>query len=294
VNKLDPATLFGRIAADVPSELHQHLFVTGSLAAAYEFQAQLEGRAVNTKDADLIVHPAGNVQSCREMAETLLNGNWTRTEECYPSAAPQPEHDLRAIRLYPPNSHDYFIEFLNLPGIGQQEAKRWIPIELPDGWYGLPSFRFMGLTALYRIKSAVGLEYAAPSMMALSNLLSHPKVGDGRIESGTMQGVLRSAKDLGRVLALARLAGRDETEKWIEPWAAALRDRFPNEWKELAAHAGDGLRELLDDDAALEEARQTTEVGLLNGMGVTLAMLKATGERLFLDVIEPLSQQAGF
>ena len=293
MNKLDPIALFGRIAADVPSELHRHLFVTGSLAAAFQFQAQLEGRAVNTKDADLVVHPAGDVNSCRDMAVTLFARGWTRTEECYPRPAPEPEDDLRAIRLYPPTSHDYFIEFLNLPARDQREAKRWIPIQLPDGWYGLPSFRFMGLTALNRLMSPVGLEYASPSMMALANLLSHPAVGNERIQSGTMQGTLRSAKDLGRVLALARLARRDETEKWVELWSTGLKDRFPNEWKELAAHAGDGLRELLEDVAALEEARQTTEVGLLNGMGVTAEMLKATGERLLQDVIEPLSQQAG-
>jgi len=294
VNKLDPVALFERIAADVPSELHGHLFVTGSLAAAYQFQAQLEGRAVNTKDADLVVHPAGNVESCRKIAAKLLGIGWIRVpDECYPQSTPEPEETLRAIRLYPPTSHDYFIEFLNLPERGQSEAKRWIPIDLSDGWYGLPSFRFMGLTALDRLTSSVGLEYAAPSMMALSNLLSHPVVGSERIKSGAMRDVLRAAKDLGRVLALARLAGRDETEKWIEPWTAGLIDRFPNEWRELAAHVGDGLRELLDDAAALDESRQTTEVGLLNGMGITSAMLKVTGERLLQDVIDPLAKQAG-
>jgi hypothetical protein len=105
---------------------------------------------------------------------------------------------------------------LNLPEHGQREAKCWIPVNLADGWYGLPSFRFMGLTASYRLRSESGLEYASPAMMALANLLSHPMVGNERIQSGPMQGFLRSAKDLGRVLALARLAGRDETETWVE------------------------------------------------------------------------------
>src|SRR5438477_226864 len=100
MNKLDPTALFERIAADVPSELHNHLFVTGSLAAAYRFQAELEGRAVNTKDADLVVHPAGDVKSCRAMAERLLNGEWSRTEMCYPMPTPTPESELRVIRLY--------------------------------------------------------------------------------------------------------------------------------------------------------------------------------------------------
>ena len=290
MNKLDPTALFERIVADVPTALHRHLFVTGSLAAAYHFQARLEGRAINTKDADLVVHPAGNVKSCRQMAQTLLDCGWTRTEECYPRTARKPEDKLRAIRLYPPTSHDYFIEFLNLPKRGQRAAKRWIPVELTDGWYGLPSFRFMGLTELNRLKSEVGLEYASSAMMALANLLSHPEVGKERIQSGTMEGTLRSAKDLGRVLALAWLAGRDETERWTGLWAAGLKECFPRNWKSLAAHVGDGLRELLEDVAALEEAHQTTDVGLLNGLGVTAEMLKATGERLIVDVVEPLSE----
>lgn len=292
MNKLDPQALFERIAEDVHSELHKNLFVIGSLAAAYQFQAQLAGRAVTTKDADVVVHPAGNVKSCREMADQLFGCGWSRTAECFPRSTPTPQAELQALRLYPPASHDYFIEFLNLPKQGQREAKRWIPIELADGWYGLPSFRFLGLTALNRLTSDVGLEYASPAMMALANLLAHPLVGTERIQSGMMHGVLRSAKDLGRVLALARLAGRDETEKWSDLWVAGLRDRFPSEWQELALHAGDGLRELLDDAAALDEAHQTTDVGVLNGMGITTENLRVTGTRLMQDVIEPVADHA--
>ncbi len=68
MKKLDPSALFERLAGDIPGDLRANLFVTGSLAAAYHFQSQLEGRAINTKDADLVVHPAGNVISCRQMA----------------------------------------------------------------------------------------------------------------------------------------------------------------------------------------------------------------------------------
>jgi hypothetical protein len=292
VNKLDPNLLFHRIAADVPADLHRHLFVTGSLAAAFHYRAQLEGRAVNTKDADLVVHPAGNVTSCRQMTERLSAVGWTKTEECYSRSSPHPVDQLRAIRLYPPNSHDYFIEFLNLPERNQSEAKLWIPIELGDGWYGLPSFRFLGLTSLNRIESPMGLEYASPSMMALANLLSHPSVGPERIQSGAMQGIRRSAKDLGRVLALARLAGRDETENWPDVWTEGLKDQFPDSWKTWAAHAGDGLRELLADSAALDEARITTDVGLLSGLSATADNLRAIGERLIMDAVEPLADHA--
>jgi hypothetical protein len=292
MNRLDPNALFARIAGDVPSKLHRYLFVTGSLAAAYHFQAKLEGRAVYTKDADLVIHPAGNVDSCRETARTLLARGWTRTTECYPKLSPDPADELRAIRLYPPGPHDYFVEFLNLPQQAQTELKRWIPLQMDDGWYGLPSFRFLGVSSLNRLTSSVGLEYAAPSMMALANLLSHPRIGSDRIESGPMQGLLRSAKDLGRVIALARLAGREETELWPKSWLEALKHCFPEEWKNLTSRAGDGLRELLGDDDALEQARKTADVGLLSGMGIEAEMLRASGDRLFLDVIDPLVDMA--
>jgi hypothetical protein len=292
MNRLDPDALFRRIAADVPADLRGHLFVTGSLAAAYHFQARLEGRAINTKDADLVVHPAGDVASCRRMAGKLLELGWTRTAECYAQSEPVPADALRAIRLYPPGSHDYFIEFLNIPPHGQAESKRWIPVQIADGWYGLPSFRFLGVTLLNRLTSNADLEYAAPSMMALANLLSHPKIGADRMESGPLQGLLRSAKDLGRVIALARLAGRGETETWPQVWLEALKTCFPDDWKQLAAHAGDGLLELLADQNALEDAHRTTDLGLLRGMDLTAEMLKVTGERLLLDAIEPLAAMA--
>ena len=292
MTKLDPIALFARLAADIPATLHPHLYVTGSLAAAYHFHAALEGRAVHTKDADLVVHPAGNVLSCQQMARKLIAAGWTRTEECYPQSQPEPLDALRAIRLYPPASHGYFIEFLSVPERGQAEAKRWIKIAMDDGWYGLPSFRFLGVTALHRCMSHVGLEYASPAMMALANLLSHPEVGAARIESGSMLGILRAAKDFGRVIALARLAGREETEHWLPQWRVALERCFVDDWRTLAERLGDGLRELLDDDNALEDAHKTTDIGLLNGLNVTPTMLRASAERLLVDVIEPLADAA--
>ena len=293
MKKLDPSALFERLAGDIPGDLRANLFVTGSLAAAYHFQSQLEGRAINTKDADLVVHPAGNVISCRQMAGKLIDLGWIRTQDCFPSPAPEPADDLRAIRLYPPGSHDYFIEFLNLPQQGQEEPKCWIPIALDDGWYGLPSFRFLGVTSINRLTSSVGLEYASPSMMALANLLAHPEIGMARIESGPMAGLLRAAKDLARVIALARLAGRDEAEQWLPQWRAALKLCFPDDWKKLAVQLGDGLKELLGDENAMEDACKTTDVGLLSGMGVTTTMLRASGERLLMDLIDPLCCDTG-
>lgn len=124
-------------------------------------------------------------------------------------------------------------------------------------------------------------------MMALANLLSHPVLGDITMSQpiGGRE-ILRSAKDLGRVLALAYLAGREETETWLEPWREAIQECFPETWQGLVGNAGQGLRELLANAAVIEEARHTCEVGLLQGRGVGVDALKATGERLLVDLIE--------
>lgn len=286
---LDPKRLFGRLAEDVPKPLHRHLFIVGSLAAAYHFRAQLERRAVNTKDADVVIHPAGDVRSSGALARELLEQGWRRTPQCFPSPRRNPAERLRAIRLYPPRSRDYYIEFLGLPKRRLSLPLVWVPVRLADGWYGIGCHRFMALNAWKRLKSAEGLEYASPSMMALANLLSHPRVGEQRM-SAPLGGrrILRAAKDLGRVLSLAWLAGREETERWREDWTGGLRGCFPRAWRRLASAAGSGLEEILGDDGLLDEARVTAEVGLLNGRGVSSENLRAVGRRLLDDVIHPL------
>jgi hypothetical protein len=291
MSKLDPVVLFRTLCSDIPADLRADVFVTGSLAAAYAFKVRLLGRAVNTKDADLLVHPAGNVDAAQRMAERLLRIGWRPTEQCRPLAErPDDPAKLWAIRLMPPGSSDYFIEFLNTPVEEQAEAKRWIPVQLSGGWYGLPSFKFMGLLAWFRRTSDEGLEYAAPEMMALSNLLSHRAVDDVEIESGEFRGLRRCAKDLGRVLALAYLAGRDEAEQWVDRWREGLTRSFPRSWREHARRAGAGLREMLADDAVMEQARKTTDAGLLSGMGVDVVALRGVGERLLVDAVEALEQ----
>lgn len=288
MTKLNPRHLFERISEDIPSSLHGNVIVTGSLAAAYKFQAALDGNAVNTKDADLVVHPAGEEKNCADMTRHLLQLGWKKTESCYPMQAAEPAADLRAIRLYPPKSTEYFVEFLNVPSTGQVAAKEWIPMQMDDGWYGLPSFRFLSVVAVKPNKSDYGIEYARASMMALANLLAHPAIGISEIESGTMRGRLRSGKDLGRVIALAFLTGRNETETWIDEWSEALHICFADLQYELATSLGDGLRELIKSQKPMADAHQTAAVGLLSGMNVTSENMQLTAERLLADVIEPV------
>ncbi len=292
-SRLDPEPLFARLMNDLPEELHSHVFVVGSLAAAYHFRAELQRRGVNTKDADLVVHPAGDTVSCAGMAERLLECGWQPHPDCYASPSPTPADQLRAIRMYPPDSTDYFVEFLNLPVGGQQEVKEWVPVEVTGGWYGLPTFKFQGLSAQGRLRSEQGLEYAAPAMLTLPNLLSHPRIRPERM-SQPIGGrkIRRSAKDLGRVLAIAQLSPREHVEAWLDSWLVGLQVCFPTTWRELAGTAGSGLRELLRNEEVLGEALHTCQVGLLSGRGVTLDNLRAIGEQILVDVIDPLEAVA--
>jgi hypothetical protein len=114
----------------------------------------------------------------------FLRAGWIRTEECVPALASTSPGDLRAIRLSPPGSTAYFVEFLSFPDPGQTEAKQWTPVEIDGGWYGLPSFRFMGLVEHSPRSTPHGFQYAASEMMSLANLLSHRTLGTDRIGKG--------------------------------------------------------------------------------------------------------------
>ncbi|MBI2932541.1 MAG: hypothetical protein HYY16_12900 [Planctomycetes bacterium] len=294
MSKLDPVEVFERLQGDFPRPLQKHIFVVGSLAAAYHFRAALEDHAVNTKDADVVIHPAGHVTSCKKIAERLLRDGWTRLADAsFPQEHIEPLDDLRTLRLYPPRSRRYFIEFLGLPKKEQREARKWTPIRIDAsghaGWYGLPCFRFMGLASVDRLVSHVSITYGAPHMMALANLLSHETVG-AQTMSTPMAGrtILRSAKDLGRVLAVARLSKAEDVAGWTRPWLKALKTCFPKSWRTLGRRAGNGLRAVLDDPHAFEQAHHTTRVGLLLGQGVTQDQLRAVADQLFETALDPL------
>lgn len=171
-------------------------------------------------------------------------------------------------------------------------AKPWVSVELPGGFYGLPGFEFLSLTMIDRQRSAEGVEYAHPAMMVLANLLSHRTLVH-HIMSSPIGGrmIQRYAKDLSRVMALARLATREEVETWGDRWLFALQECFPTRWPELAASLGDGLRALLDEET-FEEAWHCCNVGLLAGLGVTATQLRAICRQVLADAIEPVEEKA--
>ena len=125
-------------------------------------------------------------------------------------------------------------------------------------------------------------------MMALSNLLAHPTIDEKKRITDPIEGrrLLRSAKDLGRVLALARLANRPDIEAWPATWETALRAKYPErEVAGLGARAGNGIRALLSHREALADAHFAVDVGLLRGHSVSIDQLRAIAEQLLVDAL---------
>jgi hypothetical protein len=108
-----------------------------------------------------------------------------------------------------------------------------------------------------------------------------------RVEGRT---IMRAAKDLGRVLALAWLSDAETLRTWADSWRTALAQRFPKENLELARRAGDGVRALLADPDALDQARHSVVTGLLSGHDLTTENLRVVGDQLLAFVIDPLRQ----
>ena len=211
-------------------------------------------------------------------------------------------NQLPAMRLYPPginpNSESaWFIELLTEPESTDEEGRIWYRMIIDDEHYGLPSFRFLSITAyLPEEIEHLGIQYARPSMMVLANLLEHPEIKPERMRS-PFEGrkIKRSNKDLGRVLAigfLAEEAGTRDFRLWGNEWARVLKSLFEAEWKTLARRAGKGLRALLDSSEDLEEAHHTCRYGLLSAIAVTEDDLREVGERIIGDAIETLEDLA--
>lgn len=297
MNPLSPYNVMKRVAGAVPQERYRNMIIVGSLAAGFHFFKKDRNRIVMTKDIDCLLSPSEEaVESGRAMAIALIGGDWSRPTEgkfCLPQSSPTPHDTLPAIRLYPPGETNYYIEFLAVPRPEEYKEKDWIPVKLPDGYFGLPCFKFLSLAAYRPCDTEFGFRYARPEMMVLGNLLSHPVIGDETMSmSFADRTIKRSNKDLGRAVALARLAGDEEVAKWPKRWEEALRKCYPGEWRELARSAGQGLRRLLESEDELDEALHSCNVGLLASQPLMPEQLRASGERLIEDAIVPLASRA--
>lgn len=298
---LDPEKILTQVAKALPSTARSKVYFIGSLAVAYHFRAEMDRRGVNTKDADFVAHPASGVAMVRDIARRLRAAGWTwRIKgEWKPGDRATPVDELADLKLYPPEEHpSFWIEFQGLP---ERDAAREVDrrrVVLDEGHFALPRYRFARLTSLGLRETTSRIRYADPAMMALANLLSHPVVGSQHMSTPVAgKKCLRSAKDLGRVVAIALLAERREIGGWIEPWTKALRTCFPMSWREIGARTGNGLRELMEVGRkrrlgiALADAHWSVAHGLLSGRAITEKHVEIAGNQLLVDLIAPFEQR---
>lgn len=302
MQSVSPATALGEIASAVPEDCRRRIIVVGSLAVGYCYRDQLNDMAVRTKDADCLLSPRLEaIKAGVAITERLLDAGWSfhkTPQHPEPGTASTAVEALPAVRLSPPGSSQWFVELLTVPEDAAQRGRQWARLPTSHGHFGLPSFGFIGLTNLDPILTDIGISIARPEMMVLANLLEHPEIKADPMSGGFTgrMDIKRSNKDLGRVLAIARLAiggEEDALQSWPALWKVALQDRFPDEWQALARRTGQGLRALLASEQDLEHALYTCANGLLASRQPTLAQLGIVGQRLLHDAIEPLETEAG-
>lgn len=292
-----PHQTLRQLAAALPEEIRDDVIIIGSLAAAVRFFPPEDDEPVRTKDIDCLLSPQLRAQaSGRKTAEALLAKGWRMrqgTEWSQPGDASDPTDQLPIVRLVPPGEDQWFLELLSSPEEGQQTGRRFQRLETDFGHFALCSFRFLALAELDPLPTESGLKIARPEMMALANLLHHPRLGTDTM-SGLIEGrqIRRSSKDLGRVLALAFLAEREDDElidSWPESWATALETAFPEQAGPWLADIGGGLEQMLQAVHAeyLEEAHHTCTSGLLARYRLSLDAFAALGRRVMGELIEP-------
>jgi hypothetical protein len=194
------------------------------------------------------------------------------------------------VRLFPPHSNEWWIEFLTVPEPTAEPGKGFVRVELSLGHYGIPYFEYTAVAVFDADMCEFGVRCAHPEMMVLANLLEHPRVRPDPIRGSNFRGheVRRSNKDLGRVLAIASLSPEEAMESWPRRWIEALRSCFPGRWQAQGKVAGAGLRELLADDEYMQEAAEVCNNGLLATRNVHWEDLRRTGQQIIAYAIEPL------
>jgi len=302
---LSPSEVLASVAAALPESARANVIVVGSLAAGHYFFAGDGARAIRTKDVDCLFSPwARAVAAAEDVTEQLLDAHWTLRENRAfgaPGSATDPVEALPRVRLLPPgaDTSPWFLELLSAPPNfepGDPSRKKLRRLQTSVGDFSIASFDFLALAEWQPIRTSHEIHIARPEMMALANLLHHPRVDDTLIASTTQK---RSNKDLGRVLALAYLTvlrdrrdGADELATWPVNMWAALQDKFGATARGLAAAAGSGLEDLLSRSVDFDQALMIANLGLLASMDVDREAFRATAERVRAEVLEELVELA--
>ena len=301
LKSVKPRVALQQIADAIPEGCHAHMIVIGSLAVGYRYYANNEEIAVRTKDVDCLLSPRGQaVPAGKAITERLLSDDWQldgNSKWTEPGTAATPDDKLPVIRLKPPAESEWFLELLTVPESPTDRSRRWTRLPPTQGHFVLPSFGYLALANLDPQPTNFGISIARPEMMVLANLLEHPIIESDLMSGGFHErsDIKRSNKDLGRVIAIARLAVREDEDallEWPELWREALKARFPSEHQELASQAGTGLRALLASEPDFEQAWYTCYYGVLNALAPTIGQLRTAGERLLADAVEPLERAA--
>lgn len=303
MSQISPSQIFLEVSEAVPEKCRENIVIIGSLAAGYHFFGDDRSKVVRTKDIDCVLEPFNlAIQAGETISSQLLQAGWrhrTKGSHQEPGTADTPDDQLPAIRLYPPNIDEeseeaWFIEFLTVPKNSRSSGREWTRLTLPQGDFGLPTFRFLSLTAFAPLPAAnLGIRYARPELMALSNMLAHPTITPNTMsEQIAGLSIKRANKDLGRVLAVTILADLDDYLPWGESWLKALQATFPDDWKNHALNVGAGLHQLLSSPKDLDEALHTCNYGLLKSGPTSADSLKAAGERLLVEAVAYLEESA--
>jgi hypothetical protein len=272
--------------------------VIGSLAAAYHLFTENSEALVRTKDIDCLLVPRVEaLRAGKSVAEALLASGWRRpTEGPYatPGTAATRDDQLPVVRLYPPDSRDWYIELLSILDASDERDRVFDRVALIDGsHYAVASFRHLDIAAHEPVDTPQGLRCARLEMLALSSLLRNPTIRPERmLAPAGGWGPRRSNKDLGRVLTVSRLVGRDAVGAWPAAFAAALENLYSVSWRELASRVGGGIRALLASDGDLREALEISRAGLLAHVPTNLDEFRIVAERFLVDAIEPLEKSA--
>ena len=294
---ISPRLVVAAVARQVPAECLPHLVVIGSLAAAYQLLKETDESSVRTKDMDCILVPRIEaIPRGEAVADALLAAGWQHPSSglsVAPGTIETPDEDLPVVRLYPPDSADWFIELLTVQDAADQRDRAFERVVLSDGGhYALATFRFLDVAAYRPIETPEGIRCARVAMLALSNLLRNPVIRPERMRTPTGLGPKRSNKDLGRVLTLARLSDRAAVARWPDAWAEALCVLHPRDWTELGQGAGAGVRALLASEGDLREALEVSRAGLLASVPMSVDEFRIVAERLLADAVEPLEEAA--